>query len=296
MTAYRVFLLDRIRLTGLLTINKIYGGQNMETRWELLTPPDFKELAKNHKICILPIGSLERHGDHMPFGTDAMVCHAIAVGASKKEPCVVFPPYWFGQVHEAGCFTGAINFSTRLTLEILEELLNQIAYNGFEKIVILNGHGGNTHMLEYLAMSMLDKKVDYTLYIINSLNQSLHIKEIEGIWETDGGHACERETSMVMAVAPETIKMEYQRFEEPIEPKVDMSHLQGVHTGLWWYAMYPENVVGCPSKATPEKGKKALDAAILSVAEKIKAIKSDTTVPALHKEFYERCNNVKNNV
>jgi len=105
----------------------------METRWEMLTPPDFKKLAAEHKICVLPIGSLERHGEHLPFGTDALVAHAIAVGASKIEPCVVFPPYWFGQVHEAACFTGTVNFPTAMSLQILETLLDQIAHNGFEK-------------------------------------------------------------------------------------------------------------------------------------------------------------------
>jgi creatinine amidohydrolase len=268
----------------------------METCWERLTPPDFRELVKKHKVCLLPIGSLERHGEHMPFGTDALICHTIAVGASKKEPCVVFPPYWFGQVHEAACFTGAINFSTRLTLEILEALLDQIAFNGFEKIVILNGHGGNSHMLEYLAMSQLDRKVDYTLYIIDRTHgeEYKHSRAVDNIWETEGGHACERETSVVMAIAPDTVNMEYQCFDEPIEPKVDLSHIKGVHTGLWWYAMYPEQVVGCPSKASPEKGKIALDAAILDIAEKLTAIKADTVVPALQIEFYDRCNNVRN--
>ena len=267
----------------------------METRWEFLTPPDFKKLAREHKVCILPLGSMERHGEHLPFGTDAMVIHAIAVGASKKEPCVVFPSYWFGQVHEAACFTGTINLSTRLTLELLENVLDQIALNGFEKIVILNGHGGNSHMLEYFAMSQLDRKVDYTLYILRSFGNEAdkYSKEIEGLWETGGGHACERETSMVMAVAPETVKMDYQCFDEPIEPKVDLSHIDGVHTGLWWYAMFPEQIVGCPSKATKEKGEKAINASVSYVADKLKEIKNDTVVPKLQKEFYDRYDKVK---
>ena len=269
--------------------------ENMETRWERLTPPDFKELAKTHKICILPIGSLERHGEHLPFGTDGMVIHHVAVGASKIEPCVVFPPYWFGQVHEAACFTGAINFSPRLTLKILEELLDQIAHNGFEKILILNGHGGNTHMLDYFAMTQLDREVNYTLYMIKGVGSDSfkHTKEIKDIWETGGGHACEIETSAVMAVAPDAVKMEYQCFDEPIGPKVDLSHIDGVHTGLWWYAMFPEQIVGCPSKATAEKGQKAIDAAILDIADRIKAIKADDVVPRLQKEYYERLKEVK---
>ena len=264
----------------------------METRWEMLTPPDFKKLAKEHKVCVLPIGSLERHGEHMPFGTDALIAHAIAVGASKKEPCVVFPAYWFGQVHEAACFAGTINFPTRLCLEILETLLDQIAQNGFEKIVIFNGHGGNKHMLDYFAMSQLDRKVNYTLYVTGG-QSGKYGKAIEDIWESKGGHACEQETSVALAAIPGTVKMEYQCFDEPVVPKVDLSHLEGVHTGLWWYAMYPENIVGCPSKASLEKGEKALEAAILDLADRLKSIKEDSVVPKLQKEFYDRVDNVR---
>ena len=265
----------------------------METRWEMLTPTDFRKLAKEHKICVLPLGSLERHGEHMPFGTDGLVVHAVAVGASKIEPCVVFPLYWFGQVHEAACFTGAINFPTRLCLEMLETLLDQIAHNGFEKILILNGHGGNTGMLHYFAISQADRKVDYTLYITNIWEGKLS-ESLEDLWETECGHACEKETSMLMAIAPESIKMEYHCFEEPIEPKVSLSHIEGVHTGLWWYAAYPENVMGVPSKAAPEKGQKAVEAAITDFAERLKAVKADTVVPALQQEFYRRYDQVRN--
>ena len=263
----------------------------METCWERLTPPEFEKLASEHKLCILPIGSLERHGEHMPFGTDSFICHSTAVGASSQEPCVVFPPYWFGQVHEAACFSGAVNLPTQLCLEMLETILDQIAYNGFEKIVILNGHGGNSHMLKYFAMSQMDREVPYTLYIIDRIADKCgeHTAAIADIFETGGGHACEWETSVIMAIAPETLRMEYQRFSEPIEPRDDLVHLKGAHTALWWYALYPENVAGCPSKASREKGQQALDAAILDVAAQIKMIKADTVVPLLQKEYYKRC-------
>ena len=262
----------------------------METRWEMLTPPDFRKLAQEHKVCVLPIGSLERHGEHLPFGTDGMACHAKAVAASKIEPCVVFPPYWFGQVHEAACFSGTINFSTTMCLQILETLLDQIAQNGFEKIVILSGHGGNGNMLNYFAMSQMDRKVNYTLYITDT--NGSHSQALKDMWETGGGHACERETSMMMHVTPEAVKMEYQRFPEPLAIRADLSHLKGVHTALWWYSIAPEQVVGCPSKATPEKGKRAFDAAVLDFSERLKAIKADTVVPELQKEFYARLDKV----
>jgi len=268
----------------------------MQTRWEYLTPPEFKKLAREEQICILPMGSLERHGEHVPYGIDTVVAHTVACKAAEIEPCVVFPPYWFGQVHEAAAFAGAINFPTRLLLEILETLLDQIAHNGFKKIVILRGHGGNSHLLEYLAMSQLDREVDYTLYITSPYGKET-MEAAKEVIETPFCHACEGETSMALACFPDgAVKMEQQCFPEPILPKVDLSHLKGVHTGLWWYAMYPENVAESPSKATKEKGEVMLNAAVAELAKKLKAIKEDKTVPALQQEYYERVRNVRNNI
>ena len=259
----------------------------MQVRWEHLTPPDFEKLAREEQLCILPIGSLERHGEHMPFGTDALVAHDIACRAAGMEPCVVFPPYWFGQVHEASCFTGTVNFPTDLLCKMLETLLDQIAANGFRKILILNGHGGNTNFLQYFMMSQLDREVDYTLYMCFTYGG----KRFNGldVWEAPGGgHADELETSVIMAAAPGTVKPEYQRFPEPILPKKDLAHLDGIYTGLWWYDNFPENVTGTPSAGTPEKGEAALQAAALDLCDKLRAIKADKVLPEMQREFYRR--------
>ena len=264
----------------------------MQVRWEYLTPPDFKKLAREEQVCILPIGSLERHGDHMPFGTDAIIVHDICVRAAEKEPCVVFPPYWFGQVHEASCFAGTINFPTDLLCKMLEVLLDQIAQNGFKKILIVNGHGGNNNFLTYFMMSQSDREVDYTLYMTFGYNgprfQKLDVWEAAG-----GGHADECETSLIMAAAPGTVKMEYQTQQEPILPKHDLAHLPRVYTGLWWYDNYPENVTGTPSAGTEDKGEAALTAAGEDLAEVIRNVKNDTVLPAMQQEFYARVRGVK---
>ena len=268
----------------------------MQVRWEHLTPPDFKKLAKEEGLCILPIGSLERHGDHMPFGTDAIVCHDICVRAAEKEPCVVFPPYWFGQVHEASCFAGTINFPTDLLCKMLEVLLDQIAQNGFKKILIVSGHGGNTNFLQYFAMSQADRKVDYTLYISFCYGDGRYA-ELD-IWDAPGGgHADEVETSLIMAAAPGTVKMEYQFQPEPILPKHDLAHLgKRIYTGLWWYDNYPENVTGTPSAASEKKGEIALTAAAEDLADIIRTVKEDTALPKMQKEFYSRLDAIKDNV
>lgn len=263
-------------------------------RWEHLTPPEFKRLVKETRTCILPIGSLERHGDHLPYGTDGIVAHTIACMAAEIEPCVVFPAYWFGQVHEAACFAGTINFPPAFLLQMLEHVLNQIAQNGFNKIIILSGHGGNSHFLDYFAMSHLDTKQDYTLYVINPHSVVEDRTALEGVFESERqGHACESETSMLMACRPGITKLEYCPADEPIEPKNLMKDLKGIHSGFWWYALYDENVVGTPSLATEEKGQKVLDVVIPAVAKAIAKIKDDKVVPAMQVEFINRLEKIK---
>ena len=119
-------------------------------QWELMTPKEFEKSVREDRVCVLPIGALERHGEHMPFGTDTLVAHKIAVEAAKLESCVVFPPLYFGQIHEAAEFYGTVALPSRFMLELLEQVCDQIGKNGFEKIIILNGsprRNGNTAML-----------------------------------------------------------------------------------------------------------------------------------------------------
>jgi len=260
----------------------------MQTRWEYLTPPEFKKLAREEQICILPMGSLERHGEHVPYGIDTVVAHTVACKAAEIEPCVVFPPYWFGQVHEAACFSGTINFPAPLLLQLLETLLDQIAQNGFRKILIVNAHGGNNGFLNYFMMAQNDREVPYTLYKTFVLDgEWLH--ELDDMWDAPGGgHADELETSLMLAIAPEAVRMDQQRFAEPILPGHKLEKIKGVQTGTWWYDMYPEHVSGTPSAATAGKGQQVIEAAARDLARRIKAVKEDEVAPALQQEFYRR--------
>lgn len=269
-------------------------------RWTDLTPRDFKKMVREEGICVIPVGSLERHGEHIPFGCDAAIAETIATRAAEIEPCVVFPTWYYGQVHEASCFEGTVNFPPEMLMTMFRQLLKQIAHNGFKKIVIYNFHGGNSDMLHFFDMATLDEERDYTLYQIGvGAHGTLTEEEeatINALMETDiMGHADEDETSLYMACRPGLVKMEYNEFAEPIPSQGKMDHLPGVHSGLWWYAMYPENVGGTPSAASEEKGKIMLDIYVKAAARALALIKADTSVPALQKEFIERYNRVGKN-
>jgi creatinine amidohydrolase len=264
-------------------------------RWEHLIPSEFKKAVRDTELCIVPTGSLERHGEHLPFGCDMIISHTVACKAAEIEPAVVFPPYYMMQVHEAACFTGTVNYPQAFAIEAFGLLLKSIAANGFKKILIVNGHGGNNHMLDYFSMSRLDEPTDYIFYqtgVSGALTKE-EMDTIDKLWDTElGGHACEMETSLFMACCPGTTKLEHAP-QQLVKPLQSFKHLQdnGVKNALWWYADYPENVVGDARTASEEKGRVVLDIYANSVARAIRAVKEDTEAPQLQAEFTERVTN-----
>lgn len=254
--------------------------------WECLTAPDFEKAVKETGVCILPMGVLEKHGEHLPIGTDFLVAHKISTIAAEKEPAVVFPPFYFGQINCARCFPGAVTLKPTLLIEVIEGVLDEIGRNGFKKIILYNGHGGNNNLVNLLAQFSLWEEKPYQLYIHQFGVGPKREEEKNSILETTlHGHACECETSMVLALYKDLVKME----QIPDKPGTPLNRLRDMpFTGIWWYADYPNHYAGDARPATAKKGGKLLELEVDNLAETIAAVKSDKVAPALTKEFFER--------
>ena len=113
-------------------------------------------------------------------------------------------------------------------------------------------------------------------------------KAANAIISSEGGHADQWESSLVMSVCEKAVDLSLQRFPEPIKPLGNTRHLGRVKSPYWWYGDYPENVTGSPSLASREKGDALMEIYIDRVAKDIKVIKEDTVIPALMREFTER--------
>jgi creatinine amidohydrolase len=261
-------------------------------QWEQLTGPDFKKAVKKTGICILTTGVLEKHGEHLPLGTDYVNGHRLACLAAEKEPAVVFPPFYFGQIYEAKCFPGTITLPPRLLLELFQGVLDEIGRNGFKKVVIVNAHGGNQFLLRFLAQCSLNEQKPYTLYLYTGEFSLEKTKKWESLLETAvHGHACECETSISLANHDFMVKMN-QVSKKPGWP---LGRLKGVpHSfpGIWWYADYPEHYAGDARSATKEKGKALQNIQVSALAEFIKAAKADKVAPRLENEFFKRAKKV----
>src|SRR5476649_100280 len=162
----------------LLLIANVAKAQNLHSRWDELTASDWsKALQKSDSTCILPIGILEKHGPHAPIGSDLIHVREWANHAVKEEYAVVFPDYFYGQINEARHQPGTFALPSKVIWDLLEATCDEIARNGFDKIIILNGHGGNPEFLHFFMQSLLNRRHNYAVYLYERGDDPDYAKE-----------------------------------------------------------------------------------------------------------------------
>ncbi len=264
-------------------------------QWENLTSQDFEQAVRETGVCVIALGVVEKHSTHLPLGTDFLNGHKLACLATEKEPAVVFPPFYFGQIYEARCFPGTITLRPALLLELLSSVLDEIGRNGFRKIILLNAHGGNHYLLGFLAQASLWEEKPYQVYLYTGELSPERQQRWDAILETsDHFHACECETSISLANHPELVKMERVP-AEPADPLNRLSHLPANFSGISWYANYPNHYAGDARTASIAKGEALSSIMVEALAEFIAAVKADQAAPGLSREFFERTRSVSEN-
>ena len=257
--------------------------------WENLTAPQFKQAVEDTGLCILPVGVLEKHGNHLPLGTDMFTVREICIAAAEKEQAVVFPYYFMTQISEARHFHGTIAVSHHMMMDNLLAMCDEISRNGFKKILIANGHGGNNSFLPFFTQEMPKLGRDYCVYVCRGGNytdeQTAQIKKAADATDL-GSHAGVTETAMMMHLVPELVHPDQQ---DPTKSyplgKLDSLKAYNITTGFDWYADYPDHFAGDYTGATPELGKMIFGMAVENMVGTIKAIKSDDMSPQLVREY-----------
>jgi len=270
-------------LLGVITAR---AQSKLSVKWEELTAEDFRTAIQQSKgTCLLPFGILEKHGPHLPLGTDLLNVRYAALHAAEQEFAVVFPEYYFGQIFEAKHEPGTVAYSMELQLKLLQETTDEMARNGCKKVIIVNGHGGNEHLLPYFAQAQMASPKDYVVYVLDGERSRPGgpAKKSTGI----DYHAGENETSNTLYTHPELTHIDRAKRESGGDQK-RQNLPEFLYTGIWWYARFPEHYSGDGSVATKELGEWNVQGWVSTIVEAIRAVKADDASLRIQNEFYEK--------
>ena len=257
-------------------------------RYEELTAPDFvRAVARSGATCVVPLGILEKHGPHLPLGTDLIDCREVALRAAAQEYTIVFPPYFVGQIFEARHQPGTIAYGSRMMLDLLQQTCDELARNGLKKIILVNGHGGNDAFLHYFCQSQLESRKDYAVYLFEPAYDEATEARLAKLRKTTlDGHAGESETSVMLAHRPDLVQLAKAGDESGADQK-RQAGLKHAYTGIWWYAGQPNHYRGIGSAGNAEFGRAELEAESGALVEMLRTVKKDSTTLELQNRFFD---------
>jgi len=260
----------------------------LPVKWEELTAPNFiKAVELSGGTCIIPLGVIEKHGPHLPLGTDLIDVRATVLRAAQKEYSIIFPEYYFSQIFEAKHQPGTIAYSDRLLWDMLQATCDEISRNGIKKIILVSGHGGNNSFLPYFCQAQLATRKDYAVYLYQPSEDPAFEAEIAKMRKSKmEAHAGEGETSMILAVRPDLAHQEVATSQSGEDLK-RLGSLKDVYTGIWWYASFPNHYAGEGKYGSREIGEKELNHSAEQLVKVIREVKADKTVLELQKQFYD---------
>lgn len=245
-----------------------------ETEWRKLRADELREMARQDAVVVLPVASMEQHGPHLPVEVDSMLGEAVAARTAAKvaargQPIVVLPVLWTGLSEHHMSFGGTITLDNAAFTGVVEGVVRSVLRHGFKRIVLLNAHGGNENALRTITDDLTPRLraaiVQFTYWYAAAV-------PIAKILETQGGlsHACEAETSMMMAVRPDLVALDRIPLAKAnTTPTVDDLVGGGVYRWRSIGSRSASGVIGNPEAASAEKGERLLDAISTALADKL---------------------------
>lgn len=244
-----------------------------EVEWGRLKSAEISALAARNAVAVVPVGSIEQHGPHLPTQVDTLLAGAIGLRAARlaaaTTPVVVTPTVWSGLAEHHMSLGGTLTLDLATFCAVLRCVCRSLARHGFKRILLLNGHGGNMAALTAFANEIgpeLQLPVATATYWTLAKDAFAEILERQATVR----HACEAETSMLLALAPDLVDM--AKAEDAVGPtEVELSAVAGdaAHRYRSFKARTRHGAIGDPRAATAAKGEKLLDAAADAVAKLI---------------------------
>jgi creatinine amidohydrolase len=240
---------------------------------ENLTWPEVKRLRLAKRIVVLPLGSFEQHGPHLPLTTDTDIVTAVARGleAKRREKVLCLPTLWPGHSTHHLHFPGTLSVSQMPYIQLVVELCRSVANFRAQKVFLLNGHGGNDVPLR-AALRELKTEFPKMRYVFasywNVATQT--IKQFRESAPGGLGHACEMETSIMLHLKPEWVKLKLAKRDGPrhTDPyrKADLQYARPIYFVNEFHEITKTGTIGHPDLASAEKGKRFLDGIVTELA------------------------------
>lgn len=259
-----------------------------ETRsyyYDRLTWPELREAVAENRVIVLPVGSTEQHGPHLPLNVDNFLCQSVCEGAARlvSEEVLLMPPLSYGFNWHHIDFPGTIGIAWDNYVRFLLDIIKSVAHHGFRKVLIVNGHGSNRTLIEVAARQAT---MDYNVVCAAFSYFELATDVISQVRESPKGwvaHADEIETSLYLYLEPENVRCERMVAENNMLPSdfwwQDLEGSGRIGMMEWWSTFSTTGVLGNPLLATREKGETLYKACTEKLAALIREFKERPVRP-----------------
>jgi len=240
-------------------------------RFEEMRSPQLRQVDRNQTMVLFPIAACEQHGPHCPTGTDTILCRSIAeaVEASLPDNVLLLPTLWLGASAHHLRLGATLTAGMTTYIATLEDVLSPLLDDGYRRMLILNGHGGNVDPLRAALRNLQIRNPDVLLaghsYWSMAADQIAALMEGE---EKTVGHACEAETSLMLHLRPDLVDTE--AIEDNGVPVADM--IEGAFVCRDMFQRTRNGATGRADLATAEKGAAMFSAIVKRVGITIRRL------------------------
>lgn len=240
--------------------------------WSELRAPELRTLAKPTTPVIIPIGSIEQHGPHLPSATDSILASEVAKRAAglvaAQQPILVTECVWSGLSEHHMALGATLTLDFTAFLQVIGGVVRSLKRHGFSKVLLLNGHGGNVAALQTVVEQLT---LEHHMALVSATYWQLASHKLGPLLERQTGirHACEAETAMMLAIRPDLV--DTSDLEAAGCPDA-RDQQPGHDDGYRWQSFAdktPTGALGEPAAATAQKGEKLLEVAASHLAERL---------------------------
>lgn len=237
------------------------------------TWPEVETLLAADPVVVVPVGAFEQHGHHLPLRVDAHLsgttCEAAAARASASHPIVVTPTIWTGYSPHHRDFPGTITLDDTTFSAMVGQVVRSLAGHGFRRIAILNGHGGNANLLKNLVQTL---RYDHGISAVTAAYWDFALKDLAEWRKSDPGgimHACEMETALMLATAPDLVQMDKAadvQLNRSAYFAADLLSGGPLAGAASFRELSESGVIGAPTLASADRGQDLFERMVSAVA------------------------------